>query len=102
MAKHTPAPWSVQQNATTDQILTIQADPISGTNKWRIATVSNTNGPIGQANARLIAAAPDMLAALLAAQERLEQQQSDGTTFEEVAATLGEIHAVIAQATAEG
>jgi hypothetical protein len=59
MAKHTPGPWRVGKNGLT----------ISGGDCWRVADVfrSVTDDPelgdsINEANARLIAAAPDLLA----------------------------------------
>jgi hypothetical protein len=61
-AKHTPGPWAAWQNKSE-----------SGSNYWRIRTApekyglqDNLGGYCGEANARLIAAAPDLLEALQA------------------------------------
>ena len=62
MSAHTPGPWAVWQDKSE-----------SGSNYWRIRTApekyglqDNLGGYCGEANARLIAAAPEMLAALQA------------------------------------
>lgn len=59
-AQHTPGPWKAWQN--TSEV---------GTNYWRFRTASemyglqdNLGGYCGEANARLIAAAPELLEAL--------------------------------------
>ena len=49
MSQHTPGPWGVDGRDITTEIDTI-------------ATVHNSGTPIGDANARLIAAAPEMVA----------------------------------------
>ena len=58
--KHTPGPWAA-----------FQSKPDVGTNYWRIRTASPESGLLdtiggycGEANARLIEAAPDLLEAL--------------------------------------
>jgi hypothetical protein len=57
MSKHTPGPWEVEDD--TDEVI-VSRDPEA--NGFQI--VAKTYGPDDAANARLIAAAPDLLAAL--------------------------------------
>lgn len=59
MSKHTPAPWEVVRR--TNSHLEIEAPNQIGYSAKKIATLSATNF---EANARLIAAAPDLLAEL--------------------------------------
>ena len=62
---HTPGPWTIQPAKTGDTFAMIRAalPGYSGTRK--IAEVTDV-GAAGEANARLIAAAPELLAALRA------------------------------------
>jgi hypothetical protein len=64
-SKHTPGPWVIQDNAAHGIHIYSNGGPFGG--GLHVARVSNSAG-IGydgqEANARLIAAAPDMLAAL--------------------------------------
>lgn len=69
-AKHTPGPWTVGQEMNSERpgsvpVVALVRDSLEG--KMHVAFV---NGKAGEqeANARLIAAAPDLLAALKAAQ----------------------------------
>lgn len=75
---HTPAPWRVQPSTRTDQHI------IAG-KRW-IATVSNHDfhpteeeNERTKANAHLIAAAPDLLAALMEAAEIIESTGLDAS-----------------------
>ena len=62
--KHTPGPWRVEPE-TEDQALSIVAGENAGQDSETIiAEIEGTLGDCEEANARLIAAAPDMLAAL--------------------------------------
>jgi hypothetical protein len=68
MNKHTPGPWSysIYENSNHAKIYLHglgEADKIKGADSLR--------GYCGQANARLIAAAPDLLAALQACDEAI-------------------------------
>jgi hypothetical protein len=58
--KHTPGPWkyalAVVNNAPNIYVVT--------TGKWGAANIAQCSEDSGEANARLIAAAPDLLAAL--------------------------------------
>ncbi len=69
MTKHTPGPWEVVRtpNGYPCQITATAGDPrkpggICDVTRW--ASISVPSSAEGEANARLIAAAPDMLAAL--------------------------------------
>ena len=80
--KHTPAPWYVYQNnrhgvqyfaigyTTTTRDCSI-ADAIAPVNLINLQNVKSRNTE-GEANARLIAAAPEMLAALRLAYDQLD------------------------------
>jgi len=73
MSKHTPGPWSIgehQKIISTGWSIRIPSDGSA------IAYVLGERNPELQANARLIAAAPDLLAAL---QELLHMPEFDGT-----------------------
>lgn len=58
--KHTPGPWSVAPGKNDMEPVIIQGDP---GDPWFIATLHDMEKQT-QANARLIAAAPDLLEAL--------------------------------------
>lgn len=68
-AKHTPGPWAYVPMLTASEnhkgYFVRAANPARGF--WALATVQpgDTDGALGLANARLIAAAPDLLAALV-------------------------------------
>lgn len=81
---HTPLPWYAVENATTDALLTIEADAISGSGKWRIATVRNANQPVGAANAALIVRAVNSHTAMVRALKDcliVMHQANAGDTF---------------------
>jgi len=68
MTKHTPGPWKTEQSSRTDIYIISQS--VEARNKW-VATACNhefhpteENNKRNQYNARLIAAAPDLLEAL--------------------------------------
>jgi len=63
-AKHTPGPWTLHPTALHPAVRSV-GTPDAGPR--RICTVGTMNGnPVDKANARLIAAAPELLEALKA------------------------------------
>jgi hypothetical protein len=76
--KHTPGPWVIEQNGPAFDLLTADhADHFA----IIVGMTSNGTGEL-EANARLIAAAPDLLAACKAAKRYMVQGESgpDGFT----------------------
>ncbi len=71
---HTPGPWAVAE--TTGSEVLIKANGVVGPDSFTIATVSDPRFdagkpfPVDIANARLIAAAPELLAALIELDKR--------------------------------
>lgn len=71
MSKHTPGPWEIDTDNGRDGGIAIgAADPKDG-QLFEVATIwgedsSSAQTPMAQANARLIAAAPDLLEFALA------------------------------------
>lgn len=64
MATHTPGPWTLHPTALHPAVRSV-GTPDAGAR--RICTVGSMNGnPVDKANARLIAAAPELLEALQA------------------------------------
>ena len=68
MAKHTPGPWMIYDDGDDEDssdIINVWIDDRDGGEKYDIAAML-LDRPVGErkANARLIAAAPDLLAAL--------------------------------------
>lgn len=75
---HTPGPWSAHQR--TVRMYHLQGYPI-GSDPLGGATVAVTSASIAgdaQANARLIAAAPDLLAAAQAVSRAMEEEEFEG------------------------
>lgn len=72
MQKHTPGPWAIIDDVTDAAIGYRAIVAIDGENFGE--TICNPS-PMGEANARLIAAAPELLAALQSIAERLENLQ---------------------------
>lgn len=64
MSKHTPGPWAVQPGARDDRVWS---------NEGFIADVWSPSGDVAS-NSHLIAAAPEMLAALREVEEFLDDQ----------------------------
>ena len=63
-AKHTPGPWTLHPTALHPAVRSVGTP---GAGPRRICTVGSMNGnPVDKANARLIAAAPELLDALIA------------------------------------
>lgn len=94
-AAHTPGPWEVLR---VEGVLAIMPDPIAGRSDTflGIATVQEHDGERNpdrvEANARLLAAAPDLLGALLGCIPQLELGNGE-------AAHIKAAHAAIAKAT---
>lgn len=67
---HTPGPWTyymtVSDIGCIPQVQTVPVGPVGGAYATMICTLSRTGqkSGVGEANARLIAAAPELLAAL--------------------------------------
>lgn len=89
-ASHTPGPWW----ASGTEVGTVPMMAV------KIAKVSGSNYAEATANACLIAAAPDLLAALKAAQKDLEtvEREMSGIAPEAVSPALPLIRAAIAKA----
>ena len=68
---HTPGPWTyyltISDNGPVPQVQTVPVGPVGGAYATMICTLSQTGKKSGTqlANARLIAAAPELLAALV-------------------------------------
>ena len=88
MSKHTPGPWAIYVNAPSD--IVIRKMSKDGYELCSIARVSS-----GYANARLIAAAPELLEALKDIAEWTERYTAPGHPIATVA------QAAIAKATGE-
>lgn len=81
MLKHTPGPWKLLSEDSQDRSFDVIS---SCPTAWDIAKVhgfcgfrrGNENYSETNANARLIAAAPDLLAALIEARSELEQYEA--------------------------
>ena len=86
MSKHTPGPWAIYVNAPSD--IVIRKMSKDGYELCSIARVSS-----GYANARLIAAAPELLEALTDCVEHMHWTQPQGE------AALKKAKAAIAKAT---
>jgi hypothetical protein len=69
--KHTPGPWEFVPKLTASENhkgFFVRAEKATKNGKWALAEVQpgNEDGKLGEANARLIAAAPDLLKACAA------------------------------------
>lgn len=85
MSKHTPGPWafSTSTNGWSYTINIFQADNATPTDGWSdvgyiIKTCEGEQQAIQHANARLIAAAPELLEALQAIVKSLVDQDDEG------------------------
>ena len=96
---HTPGPWEFVPKLTASENhrgFFIRAEKPTKNGKWALAEVQpgDEDGNLGRANARLIAAAPDLLEALeLIAKGYDEGQSLSGTNCADIA------RAAIAKAT---
>ena len=77
IVKHTPGPWKVSDPKKLDRDLW-PFGGIEGINGHMVASVSRT-GPKGVANARLIAAAPTLLAKLEYVVRRIDKASGSPT-----------------------
>ena len=99
MSKHTPGPWAsvATMSSDFDFIRRIESDLAGQVAKVRVSTVLPQEEAL--ANARLIAAAPDLLDLLLAAVSRVELANAEGDPI--LSAWLPDARAAITQATGE-
>jgi hypothetical protein len=83
LSTHTPGPWSLcgKVNHETHPVMVDwrqdvigPPDPSRAGSSLVVATIINRDSPQGEANAALIAAAPDLLAALVACKAAAENQ----------------------------
>lgn len=80
MSAFTPGPWKVYRTSDGERIIGIGcAENGEGITDPRFGLWGS--GPEREANARLIAAAPDLLAALQAALPLLEELEQDDNTY---------------------
>lgn len=110
-AKHTPGPWEpIKLNSAPLGLWAVNAPGYGGRNPLVCGMEYSKGGPIlhaeSEANARLIAAAPDLLEALkemvAGDAEAIEEAQALGVPFpEEMLATFKKARAAIARATGE-
>ena len=94
-AKHTPGPWKIVERNADRIFREISIRPVNSQVKGAVFPIASVRYPsqeFGQANARLIAAAPDLLAF---AQEWLERQGTDENYM------TAKARAAIAKATGE-
>lgn len=83
MSEHTPGPWECDGETVWDANLPHTVDPERQTGNWEIfidggdTIIGNINGqiPEGVANARLVAAAPEMFEALKTVVRALESDE---------------------------
>ena len=95
MATHTPGPWTLHPTALHPAVRSV-GTPDAGPR--RICTVGTMNGnPVDKANARLIAAAPELLEALKEAENALADYIP---TIERTGASLNYGHSVLKKARA--
>jgi hypothetical protein len=97
MSKHTPGPWKVSQ--PPDALAVLRADGIAVASlDYDGSGSGDCDEATAEANARLIAAAPALLAACEALEVRLFREQG-GRENSPWAAPLALLHKVIAKAT---
>lgn len=96
MSKHTPGPWRVARTTVVGRSI-IVSDGIEPTD---VAETWDTRHEYAEANAILIAAAPDLLAACEAAEAELREYHADAPESEQrlVAPVLGLLRAAIVKA----
>ena len=94
MSAHTPGPWEPRESKTSNYLWEIVATSKRGIT-YVIARLAKPNQGEREANARLIAAAPDLLAALQALLPDAEANHCGGP---DTAARLAQARAAIAKA----
>jgi hypothetical protein len=92
MSAYTPAPWYALAEGVTDAAIGYRA--IIDSDGYTVCNPS----PMGEANARLIAAAPDLLNALDGLLDYLRDYDAD---YPEAAPIFGKARSAIAKATGE-
>lgn len=101
MSKHTPGPWSLGKRGKTTQHID-GGHAVRNEGWWSLAkvyvVVDDEPSEAGEANARLIAAAPEMLASLVEVMDWLGRPNELTLSDEQVE----RIRAAIAKATGEG
>lgn len=109
MSKHSPGPWTIGKVSHAEQHVDIDSlnhDPFVGCDEWR--TMARTYGTEGEeeigsivmlANARLIAAAPELLEALRGMLALDEEHHQRGHCDDDVCAEVRKARAAIAKAT---
>ena len=94
MSAHTPGPWAVwtEEKTRRDDVY-IAGNPTGAPGGMRHLAymVSTSDGDQTEANARLIAAAPDLLAALESALAMICEECADGECTEQAAAARAAI-----------
>ena len=85
--KHTPGPWEFLPKLTASENhkgFFVRSEKATGNGKWSLAEVhpGDEDGNLGNANAALIAAAPDLLAALLELLEYPSGQYSESGDYD--------------------
>lgn len=68
MGKHTPGPWGYEMDDYVTQVFVIDRDP------GRLVIAEVNEQPEQEANARLMAAAPELLAALKRAEQAIHSE----------------------------
>ena len=100
--KHTPGPWFYKHEKGWHDIVTHHGElPDGSPNSWTVASINTRREPEHEANARLIAAAPELLEALQSS-DRAMSTAKHGYAFEIVAhdsVVRTMIRAAIAKAT---
>ena len=100
-AQHTPGPWEVhtERSSGSGQPWIFQTAKGGGCERTVFDGDAVDVWPLREANAALIAAAPDLLAALEAAESELERMEA-ATGHPCDGAAMGQIRAAITKATA--
>ena len=111
MSKHTPGPWSVGEVSHKKQrvdIDSLHADQTVGHQTWRglaraygCEDMPAEGTAVMLANARLIAAAPELLEALRGMQALDDEHHQRGQCDDDVCAEVRKARAAIAKATGE-
>jgi len=95
MSEHTPGPWAAEKvNERKIRQWSIRAQGAAPVISYELATLSGHDPVRDKANARLIAAAPELLAAL---QEIVAA--ADGEGWDQIDADFSKARAAIAKAT---
>lgn len=82
--KHTPGPWRIARHDTLKDVRHIDAGPAG----YERSTVAILDGPKSDANAQLIAAAPELLAALIECAEQLDAETLGGEALDNARAAI--------------